>query len=76
VVNDTLGHLEGIAALASKKPKLEMVELLAYHNLGNDKYTRYGMVNPLPGIPSAEEGTQQKWVETLRERGCSKVVLG
>jgi glycyl-radical enzyme activating protein len=75
-INDLPEHLSGIAALAAMYPQLEAVELLAYHNLGNDKYARYGMINPLPGVPSAGEETRQGWLKAIRELGCSRAVLG
>ncbi|RPJ51157.1 MAG: glycyl-radical enzyme activating protein [Chloroflexi bacterium] len=75
-VNDTPEHLSGIAALAAKYPRIEAVELLAYHNLGNDKYARYGMVNPLPGVQTTNEETRQGWLAALQEMGCDKAVLG
>jgi pyruvate formate lyase activating enzyme len=75
-VNDTPEHIRGIAALAEKYPQLEAVELLAYHNLGNDKYTRFGMTNPLPGLETAREETKQGWLEALQASGCTRAILG
>jgi glycyl-radical enzyme activating protein len=75
-VNDTPEHLSGIAALAATYPQIEAVELMAYHNLGNDKYARYGMLNSLPDVPTAGEETCRGWLETLRSLGCEKAVLG
>ena len=74
-VNDSAGHLAGIAALAEKYPKLEAIDLLPYHNVGNAKYEQYGLVNPLPGLESADETAKQAWVSQLRSLGCQKACL-
>ncbi len=64
-VNDTEDHLRGIADLNKKYPRLKNIEILPYHNTGNAKYERYGYENPLPGLPSADEQTINRWIETL-----------
>jgi len=58
--------LAGIAALERKYPSLFGVELLSYLNIGNSKYERYGLVNPLPGWKTADETVKQIWVGMLR----------
>jgi pyruvate formate lyase activating enzyme len=75
-VNDTLDHLRGIAALAERHPQLEAVDLLPYHHLGNDKYLRYGMENPLPGLSTTGEDLKQGWLDALQALGCAKVKMG
>lgn len=71
-VNDSAEHLAGIAALDRKYPNLLGIDLLPYHNIGNSKYERYGLVNPLPGLGTAGETVKQAWVGALHDRGCVK----
>jgi pyruvate formate lyase activating enzyme len=75
-VNDSNEHLEGIATLAEKYPNLLGIDLLPYHNIGNSKYERYGLVNPLPGLETTSETVKQNWIDTLHGLGCEKVRLG
>ena len=75
-VNDTRAHLEGIACLDRRYPRLEGIDLMAYHNVGNAKYERYGLENPLPDLPTADDAAKQTWMETLHTLGCEKAALG
>lgn len=75
-VNDSPVHLAGIAALDRRYPNLLGIDLLPYHNIGNSKYARYGLTNPLPAIETTSEETKQGWVRRLREIGCEKARLG
>jgi len=67
-------HLDGIAALARRLPRLEGVELLPYYDLWRAKLERLGLESPLPESvkpPSVE--TVSFWKEYLRRRGVSVV---
>ena len=75
-INDSTGHLEGIAALYRLYRGLDGIDLMAYHNIGNSKYERYGLENPLPGLKTTEESTRQSWVESLHNLGCENAALG
>jgi pyruvate formate lyase activating enzyme len=75
-INDTHTHLEGIASLNQRYPGLTGIDLMAYHNIGNAKYERYGLENPLPDLKTTEEATKQGWLEALHTLGCEKAALG
>jgi glycyl-radical enzyme activating protein len=75
-INDSQEHLQGIAQLSCRYPELEGIDLMAYHNVGNAKYERYGLENPLPGLTTAEEPTMQGWLESLRKLGCEFASIG
>jgi pyruvate formate lyase activating enzyme len=75
-VNDSPEHLEGIAALNRHYPGLDGIDLMPYHNIGNAKYERYGLENPLPGLKTTEDATKQAWVDTLHALGCEMATLG
>ncbi len=75
-INDLQEHLEGIAQLSSRYPELDGIDLMAYQNVGNAKYERYGLENPLPGLITTEETTRQGWLESLHKLGCEFAGLG
>ncbi len=75
-INDSTDHLEGIAALHRRYPGLDGIDLMAYHNIGNAKYERYGLKNPLPALKTTEDATRHAWVEALYALGCEKASLG
>lgn len=74
-VNDGEEHLAGIAALERRYPLLEGIDLLAYHNIGNAKYERYGLPNPLPGRETTGEAVKAEWISALERLGCEKASL-
>lgn len=75
-VNDTREHLQGIAALSARYPRLEGVEIIAYHNMGKAKAEQIGYENPLLDLPTASEEVKVEWLETLHELGCARAALG
>ena len=52
------------------------IDLLPYHNIGNMKYERYGLQNPLPGVETTSEATKRSWMDLIRAAGCEKARLG
>ena len=75
-INDSQEHLEGIAQLSFRYPELDGIDLMPYHNVGNAKYERYGLRNPMPGLKTSEEEAKQAWVERLHNIGCEIATLG
>jgi pyruvate formate lyase activating enzyme len=75
-VNDSPEHLAGIAALSARYPRLNGVELMAYHSLGRDKAARLGYHDPLAHLPSADAAAKARWLDTLRQLGCERAQLG
>ncbi len=63
-INDSQEHLEGIAALGRKYPRLRGVEILPYHDIGLYKFGLLGMDPPTLGtsIPTDEEQSRYKQV--------------
>lgn len=74
-VNDTPDHLAGIAAIDQRFPNLKGIDLLPYHNIGNSKYERYGLINPLPGLKTTDKDVKQAWLSMMRSLGCEKACL-
>lgn len=75
-LNDSPEHFQAIAAIEKKYPAIECVELLAYHNTAGHKYARHGHRNPLPDLPSADEETKKRWLESAKKCGCEKILSG
>lgn len=75
-VNDSQEHLAGIASLNHRYPNLEGLEIMAYHNMGNEKALRLGQEVLLPGIPTADQEIKDGWLTKLRSLGCEKIRIG
>ena len=75
-VNDSPEHLAAIAALERRYPRLDGIDLLPYHNVGNSKYERYGLPNPLPGLGMTDETVSSHWLGEVRKAGAEKARLG
>lgn len=72
-VNDSDDHFEAIARFEKDYPKLLKIQILPYHHIGHAKYERYGILNPLPLVTSAEVDTIQHWKAFFIKRGCRKI---
>jgi pyruvate formate lyase activating enzyme len=75
-VNDSPTHLAGIAALSARYPALRGVEIMAYHAMRRDKAARIGYDTRLKDLPSADEATKARWLDTLHGLGCKRAQLG
>ncbi|MGB8213763.1 MAG: glycyl-radical enzyme activating protein [Anaerolineales bacterium] len=75
-INDSIEHIKGIASLHRRYPGLDGIDLMAYHNVGNAKYERYGLENPIPNLKTTPESTKQAWLEALHRLGCENATLG
>ena len=63
-------HLDGIAALAHRLPRLQGVELLPYYDLWRAKLERFGLESTLPeSVKPPDRKTVDSWKSYLRERG-------
>lgn len=54
-INDSDSDLEALAGLAASLPQAVPVELLPYHSLGREKWTKLGLTYALDAVPDAEE---------------------
>src|SRR5690606_28576064 len=75
-LNDSPDHLEAIAALDRRFPRLRGIEIMAYHNMGRAKSAHIGFVDPLADLRSADATIRQQWIDTLHSMGCTRAVLG
>lgn len=73
-VNDSPGHLAGIAALADRLDCIKEVHILPFHNTGNHKYTRLGREVPLD-LPMTKTETKEKWAKELLALGLKHFLM-
>jgi len=66
-VNDTMEHMEGIAALLSNHPDLKGFEIMPYHNLGTSKAKQLGTEGFSADIKNTGPDIKRGWTETLRK---------
>jgi len=67
-------HLDGIADLARKLPRLKGVELLPYYDLWRAKLNRFGLKSDLPeSVKPPDPRTVDSWNNHLRRRGVRVV---
>ena len=67
-------HLDGIAALCARLPKLRGVELLPYYDLWRAKLARFGLTTSLPdSVKPPSRATFDSWKSHLRRRGVHVV---
>ncbi|HEX2867804.1 MAG TPA: glycyl-radical enzyme activating protein [Ignavibacteriales bacterium] len=74
-INDSEEHLEAIALLARKYPSLSGIEIMPYHNIGNDKARKLGKPSPIEALKTAPEEIKQGWAEKLLSMGCTSVTV-
>ncbi len=75
-VNNTDEHFIAISELDRKYPKLQGIEILPYHTMGNNKRISIGFDETLTGLKTVTPELAAKWIEHLRELGCEKVKIG
>ena len=71
-LNDTAEHLDGIATLAADFSCVQAVNVMAFHKLGDGKYTAFEMENLTTEIPALEKEKAAEFVETLRHLIAAK----
>ena len=74
-LNDGDEHLAGIAALGRRYPDLGGIEIMPYHNMGNEKARRAGVPVGLDQ-PNAGAADKERWLKRLAELGCRAEING
>ena len=75
-INDTDWHFNAIAEISDKYPKLLGIELLPYHDMGNNKRISIGETETIKELKTVKPDIAQQWLEQLRLLGCSKAIIG
>jgi hypothetical protein len=74
-VNDTAEHLQGIANLQARYPRLQGIEIMPYHKMGISKSEAVGAGEPFQArVPDEEE--RESWRKRLIELGSTSVTFG
>jgi glycyl-radical enzyme activating protein len=75
-INDTAEHFQAIYDLEKKYPGLQGIEILPYHDMGNNKRTSIGVEKTLADLKSTPPDTSAEWLQQLKKLGCEKVKIG
>jgi glycyl-radical enzyme activating protein len=75
-INDTGQHFRSIRALDEKYPNLKGIELLPYHDIGNNKRTSIGTGRTLANLGTTTSELAAVWLNRLKELGCWKAIIG
>lgn len=75
-VNDSAGHLQFIAGLARRYPRLEGIEIMPFHDMAAGKWTAVGKSWALEGLASAGESDRARWLAQLAALGCENAAIG
>lgn len=74
-INDTKEHFSGICEMDKKYPLLHGIEIMTYHNMGNQKAENIGMFNNLE-LENVPQKIREEWIGKLNSMGCNKAKLG
>lgn len=75
-INDTEQHMKYIRALNEKHPNLKGIELLPYHDIGNNKRTSSGAERTLADLNTTPPEVYGKWLRQLKKIGFVKAKIG
>ena len=74
-INDNDLHFMGICELDKKYPKLNDIEILPYHTMGNSKRTSIGIEETLTDLKTVPPEVAEKWIEKIKNYGCHKAKI-
>jgi glycyl-radical enzyme activating protein len=74
-INDTDEHFKGIRHLDTIYPNLLGIEILPYHDMGNNKRASIGENLTLPNLKTTALGTSEGWLYHLKSLGCEKALI-
>jgi len=71
-LNDREDHFEALTALAESLPRIEGIEVMPYHPLGESKTERFGLdASRRPEALTPDKATIAAWVDRLRALGAT-----
>lgn len=73
-INDTDEHINGVAALTRKYPKLTGVEILPYHDMGKGKWTQLGKEYNLPDLKNMDQEQKAILHRRFCDAGCEVII--
>ncbi len=69
-INDSEDHLNGIANLYKQYPNLAGIEIMPYHNLGNDKAKKIGCEDKFVFLENTADEKISEWINKLHTSEC------
>lgn len=75
-INDTTKHFEAISKLDKKYPDFKGIELMPYHDTGNNKRTSIGKETTLSNLKTTPPDLVSTWLEQLKRLKCNKAIIG
>lgn len=75
-VNDVPEHFEQIARLSEAYPKFKGIELLPYHDMGNNKRISIGKTKTFTDLKTVSPDVIASWIQQLFQLGCTKIMIG
>ena len=70
-LTDEPENIDGVAGFVAGLPNVERVDVLAYHRLGEAKYTALGLRYPLAGVPEPSSEQLEAARRRFADRGLS-----
>lgn len=75
-VNVIPEHFKEIARLSQAYPKLKAIEILPYHDMGNNKRISIGKNETFTELKTVSPQVAASWVQQLLQLGCEKIIIG
>jgi len=70
-INDSDEHLIGIVNIYKQFPALAGIEIMPYHNLGNDKAKNIGSEDKFIFLENTSDEKKSEWINKLNSFGCT-----
>ncbi|HEY0261376.1 MAG TPA: pyruvate formate-lyase-activating protein [Lacisediminihabitans sp.] len=68
-LTDAVDNVEAVADIVERWPNVERVEVLPFHQMGEDKWDRLGVTYPLHGVKPPDNELQERVRSQFRARG-------
>jgi pyruvate formate lyase activating enzyme len=70
-LTDAVDNVDAVAEIVARWPNVERVEVLPFHQMGEDKWDRLNLPYPLHGVHPPENELQERVREQFRARGLT-----
>lgn len=70
-LTDSVDNVEAVADIVQRWPNVERVEVLPFHQMGEDKWHRLGLAYSLQGVHAPDDALQARVREQFRARGLT-----
>jgi pyruvate formate lyase activating enzyme len=70
-LTDAVDNVEAVAEIVSRWPNVQRVEVLPFHQMGEDKWDRLKIPYPLHGVKPPDDDLQERVRDQFRARGLT-----